>query len=303
MLDLNDVQIFVRVVENGGFSAAARSLGRPKSSISSRIARLEDYLGARLIQRTSRRFAITGVGREFYRHATAMVIEAAAAEDAVRLRASVPAGAVRLSSSIGTSQAGLAHVLSHFSSTFPKVVVHLQTTNRAVDIIEEGFDMVVRAHDRPLADSDLIQRQLGVSRRWLVAAPAYLAERGRPQDAGALADHHALSISDVDGPYWKLVGANGSVSSVQPLRRFSSNDLAALRVAARIGLGIAALPVGLCHADVASGRLERVTPAFYVGGAHISILTAHRRGQLPSVRALSDFIAEQLPVEMMLEPQ
>jgi DNA-binding transcriptional LysR family regulator len=301
MLDLNDVRLFAQIVESGGFSAAARVLGRPKSTLSSRVARLEAHLGVRLIQRTSRRFATTEIGREFHRHASAMLTEATAAEDAVLRHVAEPVGAVRLTSSIGTSQAGLGTVLVEFARAFPKVTVHLHTTNRAVDLIDEGYDLAVRAHELPLPDSELVQRKLGFSPRWLVAARSYLAARGWPHGPCDLAGHDALHISDATGPEWKLVAPDGSELDVRPRRRLSSDDHTVLRAASLAGLGIAALPVGLCYSDVKAGSLIRILEGWYVGGAHISVLTPHRRGQLPSVKALSEFIASHLPTAMKLE--
>jgi DNA-binding transcriptional LysR family regulator len=160
VLNLNDVRLFVQVVKRGGIAAAARALQMPKSTVSSRISQLERHLGARLIQRNSRRFGITDVGQEFYRHAAAMLVEAVAAEEVVARRAAEPFGTVHVSCSPGTAHAGLSLVLAQFVTAFPAVQMLQSTTNRQVDLIEEGVDLAVRAHERALASSGLVQRRV-----------------------------------------------------------------------------------------------------------------------------------------------
>jgi len=301
LIDLNDARLLVQVAEQGGFSRAARALGRPKSSISNRIAKLEDYLGARLIHRTSRQFVLTDIGREFFDRASAMLTEAASAEEAVRSRTTEPRGTVRVASSVATAQAGLALVLAGFIRLFPKVRVHLSVTNRSVDLVEEGYDLAVRAHEKPLPDSELIQRRLGFSCRWLVASPSYLARRGIPENPGDVDGHDALCMSANFESDWTLTRDAGAKVRASPTPVFCADDPASLRIAACDALGIAMLPVGLCRGDLEVGRLARVLPQWTAGGAFISILTPHRRGQLPAVRAVSDHIADHLRAAMVLE--
>jgi DNA-binding transcriptional LysR family regulator len=301
MIDLNDAQLFVQVAEQGGFSRAARVLGRSKSSISNRIAKLEDYLGARLIHRTSRQFALTDIGREFLGHAAAMQTEAMSAEEIVRYRTAEPRGTVRVTSSVATAQAGLALVLAGFSRSFPKVRVHLSVTNRAVDLVNEGYDLAVRAHQGPLPDSEMIQRRLGFSHRWLVASPSYLARRGAVENPRDLEDHDALCMAVSFESDWTLTMAPDVSAQVKPTAVFCADDPGSLQIAAREGLGIGMLPAGLCRGDLDEGRLVRVLPSWTAGGAFISILTPHRRGQLPAVRAVSEHIADHLRAAMAIE--
>jgi DNA-binding transcriptional LysR family regulator len=301
MIDLNDARLFVQVVEQGGFSRAARVLERPKSSISNRIAKLEDYLGARLIHRTSRQFALTDIGREFFDHASAMLTEAMSAEEAVRSKTAEPRGTVRVTSSVATAQAGLALVLAGFIKAFPKVRVHLSVTNRSVDLVDEGYDLAVRAHEQPLPDSEMIQRRLGFSYRWLVASPSYLARRGTPEEPPDIAGHDALCMSASFESDWMLTTDPDVRVLVKPRPAFCADDPVSLQIAACDGLGIAMLPAGLCRSHVHAGRLSRVLPEWTAGGAFISILTPHRRGQLPAVRTVSDHIADHLRDAMNLE--
>jgi DNA-binding transcriptional LysR family regulator len=301
VIDLNDARLFVQVVEHGGFSRAARVLGRPKSSISNRIAKLEDYLGARLIHRTSRQFVLTDIGREFFDRASAMLTEAMSAEEAVRSQTAEPRGTVRVTSSAATAQAGLALVLAGFIRAFPKVRVHLSVTNRSVDLVDEGHDLAVRAHEKPLPDSEMIQRRLGFSYRWLVASPSYVARRGTPENPHDVEGHDALCMSAGFESAWTLTTEPDVTVQTRPRPAFCADDPASLRIAACDGLGIAMLPLGLCRSDLDDGRLVRILPEWTAGGAFISILTPHRRGQLPAVRAVSDYIADHLRAAMALE--
>lgn len=298
MLDLNDIRLFVRAVDCGGFAAAGRKLGVAKSSLSQRIAKLEREVGARLIQRTSRSFAITQAGRDFYRHAVAMLMEAEAAEAAVKQQLGHPLGAVRLSSSAGTLHAGLAALLARFSMEYPQVLVQHHATNRTVDLIAEGFDLAVRAHGADMPDSGLVQRRLGFSPRWLVASPVYLRAAGVPARPSDLAHHQALCMANGD---WSLEDDAGGRERAPMQRRLCIDDPQALLIAAQEGLGVASLPAGLCRAVVRDGGLTRVLPGWREGGATISLLTPHRDGRLPSVQALTDYLAQRLPDAMGLE--
>ena len=183
MLNLNDLGLFVQAVDSGGFAAAARRLGLPKSTISKRVAELEAALGARLIHRTSRSFVLTELGRDFYDHARGAMIEAEAAEGVVLRRLTEPSGTVRITASVPTAQSRLSGLLPALARAYPKIRLQLHVTDRFVDLVQEGFDIAVRSHFAPLPDSDLVQRRMAVERITLVAAPDYLARRGVPRRA------------------------------------------------------------------------------------------------------------------------
>lgn len=298
-MNLNDAQLFAAVADRGSFSKAARALGLPKSTVSNRISRLETELGVRLIERTSRRFSITDLGREFHRHVIAMLIEAEAAESIVQQRLAAPAGTVRVTSSPGTLASGLQQCLAEFLVEYPDVVVRLHASNRTIDLIEEGFDLAVRAHEGALPDSSLIQRRVGFSPRWLVAAPAYLARTGpieKPEDLAAHAGLCFPAMAEDSG--WPIIAHDRSVRQVRPNVRLAIDDPWSLERAAVDGLGVAVLPSGLCREGISAGSLARVLPAFTAGGADISIVTTHRRGLLPSIKSLSDFLFQRLPDRM-----
>lgn len=295
MLDLNDLAFFVRVVELRGFTAAASSLGVSKSTLSQRVARLEDQLGVRLIERTSRHFVVTDVGRELHGHASAMLIEADAAENAVRERLAEPRGTVRLSCSIGMTK-GLAPLLVRFASRFPRVNVAQHATNRFVDLVAEGFDVGLRGHLGPLADSDMIQRQIARPPWYLVAAPTYLDAAGTPTCPAELAQHDCLVVPNHLGETtWVLRHDDARTERLDVKARLASDDMDTLVAAAEAGLGIAAVPAYRSRDERASGRLRHVLPGWTTGIAAITLLIPPRRARLPAVRALVDFLVTAYP--------
>ncbi|MFN4117908.1 LysR substrate-binding domain-containing protein [Acidovorax sp.] len=303
MLNLNDLQLFVRVVDHGGFAAAARALECPKSTLSKRVAALETALGVRLIQRSSRVFVMTDTGKAFYRHAAAMLIEAEAAENVVRGLQAEPTGLVRITASVTTAQLVLAELLPVLAERHPRLQVMLHATDRFVDLVQEGFDIGVRDHSAPLADSELVQRRVGFEPFYLVAAPAYLARHGGPPtDWQALAGHDGLLLSAAASAQAWTLWQGGKAHTVRPRPRFFADEPWTLLHAALAGVGVGCLPRGLCAASLASGRLVRLLPAFdHAGGMTTTLLIAHRRGQLPSVRAAVDFLADGIAQSRGLE--
>ena len=181
MQDLNDLYYFAQVVEHRGFAPAGRALGVPKSKLSRRIALLEERLGVRLIQRSTRHFSVTEIGQTFYVHCKAMLVEAGAAEEAIALIRSEPHGVVRLACPVALLDTRAGPMLAAFMVEHPKVALHLEATNRRVDVIEEGFDMAIRVRPPPLEDSDLVLRPLAEFSQCLVASPALLQRHGTPQ--------------------------------------------------------------------------------------------------------------------------
>lgn len=293
--DLNDHYFFVRSVDHGGFSAAGRALNIPKSTLSRRVIALETRLEVRLIERNSRRFVLTDMGREFYRHAQAMLIEAEAAEDAVTRRLAEPSGTVRLTCSVAMARV-LADPLTRFLVAHPKVNLIQMTTNRYVDIVEEGFDIGIRGHSQPLPDSELIQRRLIMTPWHAFAAPAYIDREGAPKRPQELAEHATLALGTRgDEAVWHLFADDGE-EMIVPLRpRLRSDDLETLQIAAVAGLGLVSMPAYMAREEVMQGRLKRILPDWVTTRAVVTLLTPSRRGRLPSVRALIDFLVIEYP--------
>lgn len=289
MLNLNDLKFFVAAIEHGGFAAAARRLGVPKSTVSKRVAELETALGARLILRTSRSFTLTEAGRDFHEHARAALIEAEAAEDAVRSRASEPSGTVRITASVPTAQFDLAPHLPRLARLYPRLHLQLDVTDRFVDVVQEGYDIAVRSHFAPLPDSGLVQRRARVNPIVLVASPDYLAQRGTPDTPEALAQHDGL-LTAPGATSWQLDDGQGRVLRVVPRPRMTANESIALLHAATAGLGITCLPAHMCRDTLTAGTLQRVLPAWTAGHVTTTLVMPHRRGLLPGVRVTVEFL-------------
>ncbi len=292
MQDLNDLFYFVQVVDHGGFAAAGRALGIQKSKLSRRIILLEDRLGVRLLHRSSRRFSITEIGREYYDHCAAMLIEAEGAEQVVAKARAEPRGIVRMSCPTALLSFQFGALVARFMAEHPAIEVHLEGTNRRVDVIAEGFDIAIRVRFPPLAPSDLVLRQLDESTQCLVASPALVA-----QPLPSPADLTGLPSLDL-GPAqrehaWQLRHEDGRTAAVRHVPRLVTDDMSALRDAAYAGVGIVQLPMMMIWEDLAAGRLVEVLRGWHPPAGIVHATFGSRRGLLPSVRALLDFLVRE----------
>ncbi|RDI99483.1 LysR family transcriptional regulator [Dyella solisilvae] len=294
--DLNDLYFFASVVEHGGFSSAGRALGIPKSRLSKRIAQLEERLGVRLLQRTTRRFVVTEVGERFYGHCRAVLEEARAAQEAVEEVRSEPRGVVRVSCPVSLVQTVVGHILPDFLQQHPKMQVRLQATDRRVDLIGEGFDVAIRVRSKLDTDATLVMRTFGQSRVLLVASPDLLKRHGQPKEPADLSSLPALSQQEHEGAQsWELLDAQGErvIVDIQP--RLICGDFAALLQSCKQGIGVALLPEFVCGPGIARGELAVVLPEWSVPQGTMHFVYPSRRGLLPGVRAFVDFLAEKLP--------
>ena len=293
LFNLNDLHLFVQAVDSGSFTAAARHLGIPKSTVSKRVAELEARLGVRLIQRTSRSFALTELGREFFQHAQASIIEAEMAEGIVRRHLAEPAGSVRLTASVPTAQFTLTEHLPALAARYPKLRLSVHVTDRFVDIVQEGFDIALRSHRGPLPDSALVQRKLASHPFLILASPDYISTHGQPRRPEELAEHATIMTSLTENQ-WRLYTDHGDEALVSLQSVMAADEPYVLMETVAAGLGITCLPTSVCRKALADGRLVRVLPEWTAGSIETTILMPHRRGQLPAVRAVVDFLAEQL---------
>ncbi|WP_106796102.1 LysR substrate-binding domain-containing protein [Rhizobium sp. H4] len=292
LFNLNDLHLFVQAVDSGSFTAA-RHLGMPKSTVSKRVAELERRLGVRLIQRTSRSFALTDLGREFFQHAQASIIEAEMAEGIVRRHLAEPAGSVRLTASVPTAQFTLTEHLPALTARYPKLRLSVHVTDRFVDIVQEGFDIALRSHRATLPDSALVQRRLASHPFYILASPDYLSAHGQPRRPEELAEH-ATIMTSLTEDQWRLTSDGGDEALVTLQSVMAADEPYLLMEAAAAGLGITCLPTSVCRKALAEGQLVRVLPEWTAGSIETTILMPHRRGQLPAVRAVVDFLAERL---------
>ncbi len=295
MQDLNDLYYFSAVVDHGGFAAAERALGIPKSRLSRRISQLETELGVRLLQRSTRRFAVTDVGQSVHRHAQSMLAEAQAAREVVDRLSAEPRGLVRASIPVGLAQQQMPQLLPEFLALYPQVRVQLHVSNRRVDVINEGFDVAVRVRNKLDDDGSLVMRSFGQIQELLVASPKYLDRAGRPTEPEQLHDHVTLTMNEDEvRQRWELQrGEETRRIDLKP--RVSGFDFPMLMALARQGLGITMLPEILCADAVRKGELEVVMPEWRLPQGIAHAVFASRRGLLPAVRVFIDFLAEKLP--------
>lgn len=302
MQDLNDLYYFVKVVDHGGFAPAGRALGVPKSKLSRRIALLEDRLGVRLLQRSTRRFQVTDVGQEYYRHGVAMLVEADAAQEAVERTRSTPQGLVRLTCPSSMLYFQIGEMLARFMTQYPRVRVELESTNRLVDLVADHVDVAIRVQAGALTGSDVAVKVLADLTFRLVAHPRLL--EGRPPVV-VPADLRELPSVDVGPPgrryEWCLEGPDGATALVPHDPRLVTDDMVALRFAALDGVGIAQLPATVVRPDLLQARLVEVMPQWAPRRELVHALFPSRRGLLPAVRALLDFLGDQFAVLCRVE--
>ena len=287
-MDLNDVLTFARVVRAGSFTAAARELGVQKSSVSRRVSALEEHLGARLLQRTTRALRLTDEGRVFYDHCQRALAELQDAEEALGGMGARPKGLLRITAPL--SFGFLGPIVAAFLQRWPEVEIELVCTDRVVDLVEEGFDVAIRAGKLP--DSSLIARRVGSLPRFLVASPSYLRRRRTPRTPADLAAHDCVSFGARRSPW--LLQSEGASIEVAVASRLLVNDYDLLRQTIVAGLGIGLLPEPDCVQPLADGRLKRVLPAWT--GVETPIHAVY-----PSLRHLSSKVKafiDHLQVEM-----
>ncbi|MFV0644813.1 MAG: LysR substrate-binding domain-containing protein [Sphingomonadaceae bacterium] len=297
MFDLNDLAYFVKVVDYGGFAPAARALGMQKSKLSRRVAGLEERLGARLIQRSTRKFVVTEIGQSYYRHCHAMLLEAEAAQEVIESVQAEPAGLIRVACQPGLLAYRMGAAIAEFMGVHHKVEVQLKAYNRPVDLISEGFDLVIRSGDVQIDSAGLVMRKLGEVSQCLLAAPGLLDGRMVPQNPVELTNFPGIAVGSgvsetvSEHHEWVLLDKKGAVANIPFSPRMVSDDLPAIRAAALAGIGIVQMPDLMASDDIAKGRLIELLPGWTSPNIAVNAIFPPRRGMLPSVRALIDHIA------------
>jgi DNA-binding transcriptional LysR family regulator len=276
--DVASMILFAKVVQLRSFTAAGREAGIAKSAVSKRVAQLEARIGVRLLSRSTRKLALTEDGLRFYEHCAAMVAAADAARASVEGTDERPRGKLRMNAPQALARMHLVEPMARFLADYPEVEIDLTTDDRLVDVVEGGYDLVVRVSR--LTESSLVARKLATDRVVLCASPAYLAARGRPEVPADLVDHDCLHYALVPlEDEWRFGGRRGV--SVPVRSRFSSNDGDLLRRAAVEGAGIAVIPNFLAARDVAAGRLELVLEKCRRGEVGIHAVFSQRK-QMPA---------------------
>jgi len=278
--DLNDLMYFSYVVEHGGFSAAERVLGISKSRLSRRVSELETSLGVRLMQRSTRKLALTEAGQLFYRHCQAMLAEAQAAVDIVHSLRDSPRGSVRVSVPVTISQTFLSQVMPDFLHRYPEVRVILSVTNRVIDLYEDAIDVALRVWR---------------TEQMLVAAPSLLKPNAPPLTPSELAQFDSIDVPSTDGRHvFRLIAPDGTRHEFEHEPRLVTADLGMIRDAVLRGVGIAALPEMMYGAALRTGQMSPVMPGWTFPTAQLYAVFLSRQGMVPAIRAFVDFLVESI---------
>lgn len=294
---LHGMRLFSEVVDSGSFSAAGRKFGLAASSVSRQVGSLEDALGARLLNRSTRKLSLTEAGRLYHERVRQIIADVEDANRSVSHLEAVPRGLLRIN---GPTVFGRLHIAPHlpeFLRRFPEIDIDLTLTDHFVDVIEEGSDVVVRVGG--LSDSSLFARRLAPNRRVLCASPAYLDARGRPEKPSDLTDHSSIvyKLHSTTGTWHICCGESGAKEQVQVKGRLTANNAEALHEAVLGDMGIALLPIWLVGQDLQDGKLERVLPTLEADltpdETAIHAIYPHKRLLSAKVRAFVDFLVEK----------
>ncbi|EHK59255.1 LysR family transcriptional regulator [Allomesorhizobium alhagi] len=291
MLDLNDILVFARVVEAGSFTAAARLLGMPKTTVSRRIAALEREVGMRLIQRTTRSLSMTDAGRLYYEQSSQALRTIEDANLRLAEARAEPSGTIRISAPVGFGDSFLTGAVFDFLGEHPKTRIELCLTDDQLNLVESGIDLAFRTGILP--DSTLIARKLGSTHRILCASPDYLARRGVPAMPADLARHHCvIAGQSTASAHWVLDGPHGQ-ETVTVSGRFAANEMQAVIAAAIAGYGVALLPHRIAEAPIGDERLRRVLADYATPAGGLYAVYPSSRHLSPVVKAFIELAAER----------
>ncbi len=292
-MDLNEIVVFAKVVETRSFTAAAQQLGLPKSTVSRKVSQLEERLAARLIQRTTRKLSLTEIGQAYYERCQRIVSDIALAEQLVTDMQSTPRGLLRVTAPVDLGGFRLGELTAAFLTKHPDIHLHLELTDRVVDLVDEGYDLALRFG--PLGESSLIARRMYAMAMRLYASGAYLAARPPPSEPDDLSDHDLLAfVPNARLNTWVLHGPGGATAELTPSARLSSNNLLAIRQALAAGGGVALLPDFVLGDHVATGTLVPLLPDWHSRPVELFAVYPSTRNLSPKVRVYIDYLSEHL---------
>lgn len=293
MDNLSDIAVFVQVVDSGSFTAAAERLELSKSVISKYVTRLEDGLGARLLNRTTRRLSLTEAGRILYERSQRGLEEIAAAEMEVSQLQQEPRGRLRFNVPMSFGILHIAPVLKRFHDEYPGVVIEMDLDDRQIDLVDEGYDLAIRIAELP--DSSLVARRLGPCKHVLCASPGYLETHGTPRTPDELKGHKTLTYGYHDAPReWRLFSPDGRYQTVPLSSAIHMNNSLALREAVLNDAGIVLIPTFIVGSDIQAGRLQSVLSSYRMLELSIYAVYPQRRYLSPKVRAFVEFITSRI---------
>jgi DNA-binding transcriptional LysR family regulator len=292
-MDLNDIIVFTKVVETKSFTGAADALGLPKSTVSRKLAQLEERLGVRLVQRTTRKLALTEIGEAYYERCSRIVADIHAAEQVVTDMQSTPRGRLRITASIDFTTRFLGNIVADFLAQHPDINVELEGTDRVVDMIEEGFDIAVRFG--PMPESTLIARRIGGLHLILCASPAYLAKRGTPVSVDELDEHdHVLFTPSSRIQAWTLYGPGDQAHEFGRPARLASNNYGAVVDVALAGGGIACISEFMVTEEIKAGTLIRVLPDWITRPTEVHAVYPARQNLPPRLTLFLEHLSKAL---------
>lgn len=294
--DLNDLTTFVRVVDTGSFSAAASQLGLTKSAVSKQVSRLEQALRARLLNRSTRQMSLTEVGQAVYQHGCRVVEQASAIRNEVAGMQTSPSGLLRVSTSFAFGNMHLNALLPEFMERYPDVQIMLHLNDRYVDLVEEGYDLLIRLTDK-LNHMTVVARSLAELRFVLVASPQYLKKHGMPLSLDSLASHRCLTNSNSTTSNAWLFECDKKIHTAKINSVLAINSSESLRVAMLSGVGIALLPTFAVGQDIKAGRATALLPSYTplsVFGTQIYAVYLKNRFLAPKVRVFIDYLIEKI---------
>lgn len=295
-MDLNQSRVFVEVVRAGGFAAAARRLGLPKSTVSARVQALEARLGAQLLKRSTRTIALTDEGRAYYDSVAGAIDTLVGAEAAASPETGVLSGKIRFTAPLEFPREALTRAIAGFAERHPRVQFEIQMTNQPLDLVADNIDLALRGGNP--GGAGLIVRKVGQIAWALYASPLYLERNGRPARLADLADHDVLLFTSPSRS--RVLRAAEPLDGIAP--RIASDNLALLRRLALAGAGVAAFPRPLVAGDVEAGRLEPVLPQWQGETSQLHLVFPSRRDITPRVRAFADHLAEALAAQPSITP-
>ncbi len=290
-MDLNEINVFLKVVQAGSFTRAAAQLGIPNSTASARVSALERRLGVTLLQRTTRKLRLTEAGETYFRRAAQGLEQIVEAETEVSASQRAPQGMLRVTAPIDLGASCLAGLISAFREKYPAVSVELVFTDRFVDLVAEGVDVAVRAGK--LRDSALIARKVGLA-AWIPAAsPAYLKKAGTPRHPRELTGHACLQFTPLGTEHWHLTDGKQKITVPLP-RELVANEINFAKALALAGKGVALLPSYVCHAEIRNGKLVRVLPDWRARTDPVHLVYPGQKFVAPKVRAFVDMAYDTL---------
>jgi DNA-binding transcriptional LysR family regulator len=285
-----EIELFVQVAETGSLSRAAEALDLSNAAASRHLSALESRLGARLVERNTRRLYLTDTGQAFFSRAKGILVDLKDAESAVNATALNPTGVLRITASLSFSLHHVAPLLRDYTEAYPNVTVHLEAANRYLDIIDNNIDVAIRTREME-PDSNITIRRLAETRRVLAASPGYFAQHGVPKTLDDLQHHKMLIYTHANNPDELRFTKDGETATITVKGVLDANDGQILRVAALDGLGILVQPSYIVHDDIAAGRLVPVLDDWDLPRLTINLAYPSRKHLSAKVRTFIDFMA------------